>query len=84
MSLIQASAWPDQLKYFRSAWRKCRENMTEEQLQDERERVQNGGFTNDEIEELVCQGISPDDPIAWDALDVIYDRWILIVETKEV
>ncbi len=48
--------------------------MTEEQLQDERERVQNGGFTNDEIEELMCQGISPDDPIAWDALDVIYDR----------
>ena len=37
------------------------------------ERADNCGFLEDEIHELMCQGIKPWDDCAWDALDVLYD-----------
>ena len=36
------------------------------------ERAQNCGFTNDEVQELLCQGVKPWDPEAWDVINVLY------------
>ncbi|EJD52364.1 TPR-like protein [Auricularia subglabra TFB-10046 SS5] len=35
------------------------------------ERALNGGFTNDQLEELACQGVKPWDEDAWDVLRVL-------------
>lgn len=36
------------------------------------ERMNNFGFTEDELQELICQGVKPWDDDAWDVLDAIY------------
>mmetsp|Transcript_4852 Transcript_4852/g.8121 ORF Transcript_4852/g.8121 Transcript_4852/m.8121 type:complete len:131 (-) Transcript_4852:445-837(-) len=35
------------------------------------ERMQNMGFTNDEVQELLCQGVKPWDDDAWDVLHAL-------------
>lgn len=36
-----------------------------------KERMQNGGFTNDQVNELLCQGVKPWDDDAWDVLEAL-------------
>ena len=53
---------------------KAQEQMSELELEDEMdERMMNMGFTNDEVDELLCQGIKPWDDEDYVALDVLYD-----------
>ncbi|ESP03028.1 hypothetical protein LOTGIDRAFT_230469 [Lottia gigantea] len=47
-------------------------NLVKHQALDD-ERAENFGFTEDEVMELLCQGIKPWDPDAYDALNVLYD-----------
>lgn len=44
------------------------EELLEEELE---ERAANHGFTRDEVEELLCQGVRPWDPEAWDVMEVL-------------
>ncbi|KAK0224399.1 hypothetical protein EDD85DRAFT_959533 [Armillaria nabsnona] len=39
------------------------------------ERMDNYGFTEDDVQELLCQGVNPWDDDAMDVLDVLYDYY---------
>ncbi|XP_050405585.1 uncharacterized protein LOC126821246 [Patella vulgata] len=67
---------PEDHEYFgvplrqTSTLEKARE-LTKQNSLDE-ERMENFGFTNEEVMELLCQGIKPWDDEAYDALEVLY------------
>ncbi|KAK6183592.1 hypothetical protein SNE40_011042 [Patella caerulea] len=67
---------PEDHEYFgvplrqTSTLEKARELTKQNSLDDE--RMENFGFTNDEVMELLCQGIKPWDDEAYDALEVLY------------
>jgi len=43
-----------------------------EESDEAEERMNNFGFTEDEVQELLCQGVKPWDDDAWDVLDALY------------
>lgn len=41
--------------------------------EEEDERMENMGFTNDELNMLLCQGVKPWDDEAWDVLEALHE-----------
>ncbi|TDL23900.1 hypothetical protein BD410DRAFT_786568 [Rickenella mellea] len=49
--------------------------LSARQEREMEERTMNGGFTNDEMDELLCQGVKPWDDDAWDVLHALNDYY---------
>ncbi len=57
--------------------------LSNDELDEEtKERQMNLGFTNSEVEELLCQGVKPWDEDAWAVMDALNDSKQLLGQVK--